>query len=489
MHTYSPGDELRDALREYRRTDISKGSYAFRVSTAFGTWTSPKRNTALLSQKTTCALGPFDPCVAICRTDCSGVTLKEIAPDATLASDPKLSQMYVPTLAQQVAVCRATRKLHGASLGELCKRLLTNPDEVAEKILATSLHAPFDTPIEDVLLPQARLRASRCALTRAALEASKDFPLTFITTSADANKAYTSLELDDGLIGLYTPGANLLGQVWEEVRSGGVELLKEPFHVICTAGEKPFFEQTAALVHVADDQLQKTRFFENNRFSGSCMAALVTLEAAGESDAEKHLFEQLLAAIKKVSHMQVVITPPPPIQNAAYLHQATKLMEEFPGLYAMTDIGGSMLQIGRYGNRPDRCYVLGDKWNKDGILALKAHLIQVCGQHWLRNMPKANAPFPLRQLDQLQLSTAGVAPQSQQSTSVRQQLQPSASVRAYNARLHSTRGGRINRRDPAPRSGSRSDHAIDPHLLNSIISALQPSSSSSKPHHHHQKRQ
>ncbi|KAH7695228.1 hypothetical protein AAVH_37717, partial [Aphelenchoides avenae] len=230
MPTYFPGDEPKAALRECRWTDISKGSYAFRVSTAFGTWTSPKRNTALLSLKTTCGLGPFDPCVAICRTDCSGVTLKEIAPDATLASDPKLGQMYVPTLAQQVAVCRATRKLHGASLGELCKRLLTNPAEVAEKILATSMHAPFDTPIEDVLLSQARLRASRCALTRAALKASGDLPLTFITTSADANKAYSSLELDDGQIGVYMPGANLIGQVWEQVRSGGNDLLTEPFH-------------------------------------------------------------------------------------------------------------------------------------------------------------------------------------------------------------------------------------------------------------------
>ncbi|KAH7707622.1 hypothetical protein AAVH_25152, partial [Aphelenchoides avenae] len=120
--------------------------------------------------------------------------------------------MYVPTLAQQTAVFRATRKLHGAALGELCKRLLTHPAEQAEKILATSMYAPFETSIEDTLPRQARLRANRCALTRAALTASGDIPLTFITTSSDTTKMYSSLELDDGKIDLYTPGANLMGQ-------------------------------------------------------------------------------------------------------------------------------------------------------------------------------------------------------------------------------------------------------------------------------------
>ncbi|KAH7684467.1 hypothetical protein AAVH_41025, partial [Aphelenchoides avenae] len=186
---------------------ISKGSYAFRVSTAFGTWTSPKRNTALLSLKTTCGLGPFDPCVAICRTDRSGVTLKEIAPDATLASGPKLSQMYVPTLAQQVAVCRATGKLHGASLGELCKRLLTNPAEVAEKILATSMYAPFDTSTEDVLLSQARLRSSRCAFARAALKASGDLPVACLLYMRQAKKL---METFPGLYAMTDSGGSML---------------------------------------------------------------------------------------------------------------------------------------------------------------------------------------------------------------------------------------------------------------------------------------
>lgn len=125
--------------------------------------------------------------------------------------------------------------------------------------MATSLHAPFDTPVEAVLLPQARLRANRCALTRASLEASGNLPLTFVTTSVDKSKTYTRLEMDDGKIGLYLPGSNLLGQVqmsllfsnrkgnfqvWEEVRSGGTEMLKESFHVICTTAEKVLFEQS-----------------------------------------------------------------------------------------------------------------------------------------------------------------------------------------------------------------------------------------------------
>lgn len=245
--------------------------------------------------------------------------------------------MIVPTLAQQIAVSRATRKLHGANLGALCKSLLTNPAEVAEKILATNLHAPFDTPIEEIILPQARLRASRCDLTRTALGISGDLPLVFTVTSTDPTKAYTRLELEDGSIGLYSPGANLIGevfetpqfscvtghfQVWEEVRSGGSEMLKEPFHVICTAAEKSFFEHSAAIVHVADDQLQKTRFFENNRFAGSCMAALVTSgKAERSSDAKEDLFDQLLAATKKIPHLQVVVLPPPPPQTDAYVYQ------------------------------------------------------------------------------------------------------------------------------------------------------------------------
>ncbi|KAH7702513.1 hypothetical protein AAVH_30327, partial [Aphelenchoides avenae] len=401
MPTYSHGVEQKAAHREYHWTDVSKGRYAFTVNTPYGPWTSPKRQIALLSLKTTCGLGPFDHCIGQCRAGCTGVALSEIAPDATLASDPKLSHMIVPTLAQQVAVCRATRKLHGASLGELCKRLLTNPGEQAEKIMTTSMYAPFETPIEDVLLQQARLRASRCALTQAALEASGNLPLTFIITNADAVKSYTRLELDDGKIGLWMPGANLIGQAWEEVRSCGTEMLKEPFHVICTSAEKVLFEQSAATVHIADDLLQKTRFFENSRFSGNCVAALVTLGHAERApNGEDDLFDQLLAAIKKVPHVQVIITPPPPIQSDAYNYQAQQLLANFPELYNMTDNGGSLLQMGRFGAYADRRYVAGNKWDKDGITMLKAYLIQVLGHHWLRNTPKANATFPLRQLHQ-----------------------------------------------------------------------------------------
>ncbi|KAH7678310.1 hypothetical protein AAVH_41791, partial [Aphelenchoides avenae] len=284
---------------------ITKESYAFSTVTASGPWISPPRKVALFTLKTSSGLGPFDRCTALCMDACAGVKLSDIAPDATLASDADLSNWYVPTLAQQAAICRATRRLHGASLGELCKRLLTNPAEAAEKIMTTSMHAPFDTPIEDVLLPQARLRASRCALTRAALNATGSLPLTFITSSADASKVYTRLVLDDGQIGPCVQGSNLMGQVWEEIRSGGIKMLNEPFHVVCSSAEKTFFEHSSAVVHVADDLLQKTRFFENNRFSGSCMATLVTLGTAGRiSDENADLFQHLLDAIEKIPHVQ-----------------------------------------------------------------------------------------------------------------------------------------------------------------------------------------
>ncbi|KAH7710525.1 hypothetical protein AAVH_22194 [Aphelenchoides avenae] len=444
--------------------------YPFRVHTAFGPWTAPPRKIALFPLKTNCGLGPFDPCIGDCSAGCTGVSLRDIAPDATLASDPKLIHLIVPTLAQQVAVCRATRKLHGANLGELCKRLLTNPPEVTEKILATSLHAPFDTPIDEIIFAQARLRASRCALTQAALEVSEDLPLTFVVTSADTTKSYSSLELEDGQIGVYSAGSNLLGETWEQVRNGGTAMLKEPFHIICTSAEKPFFDGSAAVVHVADDQLQKTRFFENNRFSGSCIAALVTLGKAERSpDESEDLFDQLMAAIKKAPHLQVVVLPPPPFPTDAYVYQAKQLRLNFPDTYEMTDSGGSLLQIGRYGAHADRHLASGNKWDKDGILALKAYLVQVLGHHWLRKQPKANATFPLRQLHQLGLA----APESQPSTSTRPaqvRLQPTR----LDARLHTTRGGPINRHAAPARSGSRSTDTIDPQFLNGIISALQP---------------
>ncbi|KAH7706916.1 hypothetical protein AAVH_25853 [Aphelenchoides avenae] len=467
---------------------ISKGRYEFRVNTAFGPWTSPPRETALLSLKTTCGLGPFDPCIGQCKTDCTGVSLRDIAPDATLTSDPNLLNMYVPTLAQQTAVCRATRKLHGHSLGELCKRLLTNPAQASEKIMTSSMYAPFDTPIEDILLQQARLRASRCAMTRAALEASGDLPLTFIITSNDTVKSYTRLELDDGKIGLCMPGANILGQAWEEVRGNGTELLKEPFHVICSTAEKTFFEHSTATVHVAEDLLQKKRFFENHKFAGSCMAALVTLGAAERSPHEKEdLFDQLLAAIKKLNHVQIVVMPPPPIQNDAYVYQAKQLFEKFPELHNMTDSGGSLLQIGRYGHHADRRCVLGEKWTKDGILALKEYLVQVSGHNWLRHVPKANAAFPLRQMDQLHFGAAGNAPNPQALTSARSN-QPSTSTRSNDANLHSIRGGRINRRDAPSRSGPHSSHGFDPQVLNDLLSALKPSTAPSSKFNRHQKR-
>ncbi|KAH7711750.1 hypothetical protein AAVH_20933, partial [Aphelenchoides avenae] len=466
---------------------ISKGRYAFSISTDFGPWISQPRTVALFSLKTTCGLGPFDHCNALCRTDCTGVKLRDIAPDATLASDPGLSDFYVPTLAQQTAICRATRKLHGASLGELCKRLLTNPAEAAEKILTTSMYAPFDTPIEDVLLAQARLRASRCALTRAALEASGNLPLTFITTSNDKTKSYTSLELDDGKIGLYTPGSNPMGQVWEEIRSGGSKMLREPFHVICTTAEKVIFEKSAATVHIADDMLQKTRFFENNSFSGNCVVALVTLGTAERArDGKEDMFDQLLATIAKVPYIQVIITPPPPILSDAYDYQAKQLLAKFPELYNMTDNGGSLLQIGRYGARTDHRYVLGNEWDKDGIMMLKAHLVQVLGHHWLRNPPKANATFPLRQLHQMQLASTSNAHRSDRFHA--SNLQPTP-TRLHDARLHSTRGGRITRRDAPARSNQHSNNGLDPRLLNDIIAALQPSGSSSKPRRTNPKRQ
>jgi hypothetical protein len=388
--------------------------------------------------------------------------------------------------------------------------------------------------------------------------------LTFITPSADASKEYTRLVLDVGQIGLCVQGGNLIGQVgdlilsihvnvvfqvWEEIRSGGIEMLNEPFHVVCSSGEKTFFEHTSAVVHVADDLLQKTRFFQNNRFSGSCMATLMTLGIAGRTPDDNDLFQQLLAAVKKVPHVQVIIAPPPPIQNDAYVRQAKQLMETFPELYGMTDTGGSLLQvcpaiatmkvhsrfqIGRYGTHADRRYVSGDKWDKDGILALKAHLVQVLGHHWLRNTPKASAAFPLRQLHQLQLDSSGKAVSQSAgrfSESVHRfvlqngmnfklgnpekplegvflrilapllcfrkwklpsllqpESQPSTSRRSYDANLHSTRGGRINRHVAASRSGPRSTNTIDPQLLTDIISALQPSSQPSKSHRH-QKRQ
>ncbi|KAH7668198.1 hypothetical protein AAVH_42962, partial [Aphelenchoides avenae] len=240
------------------------------------------------------------------------------------------------------------------------------------------------TPIEDVLRQQARLCASSCALTRAALNATGSLPLTFITSSADASKEYTRLVLDDGQIGLCVQGGNLIGQVWKEIRSGGIEMLNEPFHVVCPSAEKTFFEHSSAVVHVADGLLQKTLFFENNRFSGSCMATLGTLGTAGRiSDENADLFQHLLNALEKVPHVRVIVTPPPPIQNDAY--------------------------IGRYGTHADRRYVSGDKWDKDGILALKEHLVQVLGHHWLRNTPKASAAFPLRQPHQLQLDSSGKA--------------------------------------------------------------------------------
>ncbi|KAH7718824.1 hypothetical protein AAVH_13710 [Aphelenchoides avenae] len=154
------------------------------------------------------------------------------------------------------------------------------------------------------------------------------------------------------------------------------------------------------------------------------MATLMTLGIAGRTPDDNDLFQQLLAAVKKVPHAQVIIAPPPPIQNDAYVHQAKQLMETFPERCGMTDTGGSLLQacpaiatmkvhsrfqIGRYGTHADRRYVSGDKWDKDGILALKAHLVQVVGHHWLRNTPKASAAFPLRQLHQLQLDSSGKA--------------------------------------------------------------------------------
>ncbi|KAH7712177.1 hypothetical protein AAVH_20483 [Aphelenchoides avenae] len=411
----------------------------------------------------------------------------------------QLSQLTVSLANVEAKNCQrvvaATRKLHGASLGELCKRLLTHPAELAEKILVTSMYAPFDTSIDDILLPQARLRANRCALTRAALEASGDLPLTFIVTSTETVKLYTRLELEDGAIGLCMPGANIMGQAWEEVRSSGTEMLKDPFHVICTTAEKTFFEHSAAIVHVADDQLQKKRFFENNQFSGSCMAALVTLGTAERSPNEQEdLYDQLLTAVKKVNHVQIVVMPPPPIQNEAYVYQAKQLMEKFPELYKMTDSGGSLLQIGRYGGHADRRYVLGEKWNKDGILALKEYLVQVSGHTWLRNVPKANAAFPLRQMDQLHLAVAGNAPNPQPSTSARSNdsslhtNRGGRINRSNDANLHTIRGGHINRREAPSRSGPHSAQNFDPQLLNDLLSALQPSGPPSSKFNRQQKR-
>ena len=311
--------------------------------------------------------------------------------------------------------------------------------------------------------------------------------------------------------------------------------------MICTSAEKSFFDGSAAVVHVADDLLQKTRFFENNRFSGSCIAALVTLgKAERSSDEKEDLFDQLLAVIKKVPHLQVLILPPPPFPSDAYVYQAKQLRLNFPDTYEMTDSGGSLLQvsqtmlktgitnpfqIGRYGAHADRHLASGNKWDKDGILALKAYLVQVLGHHWLRKKSKANATFPLRQLHQMGVTAVShnteqahdllfrsglengpmsnlddpekplggvfllnsshsivfsetyvnlcLQPESQPSTSTRPHDARHSSIR-NDARLHSTRGGHITRHAAPARSGPRTSNSIDPQFLNDIISALQP---------------
>ncbi|KAH7715152.1 hypothetical protein AAVH_17478 [Aphelenchoides avenae] len=116
-----------------------------------------------------------------------------------------------------------------------------------------------------------------------------------------------------------------------------------------------------------------------------------------------------------VPHIQDITMPPTPLQINAYPQQAMQLPANFPKLHNLTDKGGSLLQIrwthsvtfnlsplqtGRCGASTDRRYVIGNKWDMDGISMLRAHLAEVLGHHWLCNTPKASAPFPRSQLHQ-----------------------------------------------------------------------------------------
>lgn len=497
------GNHTLALLNNESSLDISKGRYAFNVSTAFGPWTSQPREVALFSLKTTCGLGPFDRCTALCRAECTCVKLRHTSAD--------------------VAKSYTRLELEDGKIG-LC---MPGNDFIGQVRDMFPIHSG---------------RNSQSCRSRGSLASEKSpEKLRGLRIHLDSRGSLACKRLAEW-------SSQVQFQAYEEVRSGGTEMLKEPFHVICAADEKTFFEHTAAVVHVAEDHLQKTRFFENHRFSGSCMAVLVTLGTAERPpDKKEDLFEQLLSTIKKVTNVQVVVMPPPPLQNEAYVHQAEQLQEKFPELYSMTSSGGSLLQvrpamlmannlptiqIGRYGAREDRRYVNGGKWNKDGILVLKEHLIQVSGHHWLRNVPRATATFPLRQLDQLQLGSAGnavspsmgqlndfdplwheerpemktgppgetargsvpvdtsisfVFPETEFTNYLQPEFQPTTSNRPHDNRLHSTRGGRINRRDAPARSNQRSSHGFDPSVLNDIISALQPGPSS-KPHRSNPKR-
>ncbi|KAH7705896.1 hypothetical protein AAVH_26894 [Aphelenchoides avenae] len=209
-------------------------------------------------------------------------------------------------------------------------------------------------------------------------------------------------------------------------------------------------------MHGDEDQLQKSRSIEINRFSGTFTAALETLSKVERSpDENEVLFDPLFAAIKKVPPLQFVALRKPPFPTDAFVYQAKQLSLNFPET--------------RYGAHADRHLASGNNWDKDGILALKTYLVEVLGYHWLRKKSKANATFPLRQLHQMGVT----APESQPSTSTR-----SAQVRPHwtrqDARLHTTRGRHISRHVALARSGPRSTNPIDPLFLNELISALQP---------------
>lgn len=104
--------------------------------------------------------------------------------------------------------------------------------------------------------------------------------------------------------------------------------------------ERTFFENSAKVMHGDEDQLQKSRSIEINRFSGTFTAALETLSKVERSpDENEVLFDPLFAAIKKVPPLQFVALRKPPFPTDAFVYQAKQLSLNFPETYELTDSG------------------------------------------------------------------------------------------------------------------------------------------------------
>ncbi|KAH7723627.1 hypothetical protein AAVH_08897 [Aphelenchoides avenae] len=448
------------------KATLTTGKFVFDVPIADKKWTSAPREVVIIAQKSGMGLGIYDECKGDCGTNCTGVTLSDIAPDG-LASEGRKGPSDCASRAAQV--------IDGMELESFCEKMLTLPAEDVDRALScVRMELPATTP--QLLTEQTRLRKEKCATTRAALELSGTRPLICITTESDDPKPYTSLQLRDGIIGECAAGTNALGEAWEHARNDkGKPLLNVQFIIICSAGEKEAFEKSHISVITVENMLQAVAFARQNCFGGACMAIFVTLPIVSEP-----LLGQMLRfrkAMETYPHVTVCFLPPPPIRTVHYGEVAAYLLKEGGELYRIAPDGGSTLQVGRYGTVADKGYVSNGVWTREGWQLLKMHVIHAAGWLCFQERRRNVSSAPLRQMGKLELSGQNEKPST--STQPKDRLHSTLAGRITKDRLHSTLSGRITK----PAAAKPSQSALTD-LLSSILTdaAKNASSSASSAH-------